>query len=155
MKNIINYVILFILLFIVIYQHNNPRIKTNEIIKTDTIEIPKTIIIEKLKPDTIYLTKYITDTLYINDSIKVKVNIPISTYEYNDSLHYIKYNGYKAHIEHFECKAKETIIYKEKVSEIKGKQPLIEFKPSIGVGYGLKHQKVDMYIGGSIVFNIK
>lgn len=154
MKNIINYIILFILLFLVIYQHNNPKTITEEIIKTDTIEIPKTIIIEKLKPDTIYLTKYITDTLYINDSTKVKVNIPISTYEYNDSLHYIKYNGYKAHIEHFECRAKETIIYKEKVREIKEKQPLLEFKPSIGIGYGVVNKKIDVFIGGSVIFNI-
>lgn len=147
MKNIINYIILFILLFLVIYQHNNPKIITEEIIKTDTIEIPKTIIIEKLKPDTIYLTKYITDTLYINDSTKVKVNIPISTYEYNDSLHYIKYNGYKAHIEHFECRAKETIIYKEKVSKIKEKQPLITHGVQVGVGYLPLSNKVEPYIG--------
>lgn len=151
MKHLI-YIIIIVLLLLIIF-NNNKKPSITEVITRDTIEIEKPIVIEKLVPETVYITKYITDTLYMKDSTKVEVEIPISTYEYNDSLHNIVYEGYKAQISHFECKGKETYIYKTKTLEIEKKRPLIEFKPSVGIGYGLKHQKIDVYVGGSMVIN--
>lgn len=115
--------------------------KTDTIYKTDTIEIIKPI--EKYK----YITKYITDTLYTTDSTKTEVNIPITTTIYKDSTYEASVSGFKASLDYLVLFPKETTIYQEKVSKIKEKQPLIEFKPSIGFGYGVIHKQGDLFIG--------
>lgn len=152
MKYIVHLIIIIILCtFSYQYGKGNKQIKI--IYNTDTIYNKDTITITKLVPQTTYIENYITDTLYTTDSIYVPVQVPIETNVYKDSLHTVKFSGYKAKIEHFECYRRETIIQQEKVLEIAKKKPYIEFKPSIGVGYGVVNNKLDIYVGGSAQIN--
>lgn len=153
MKYIVYLVVILIIIFNC-YKLGQNSIKQTIIEKTDTITITDTVVIVKPKLDTVYLTKYVTDTLYTTDSVKVNVNVPISTTIYKDSTYYAEISGFKASLDVIKVFPKETTIYKEKVREIAGKQPLFEFKPSIGVGYGVVNKKIDVFIGGSVVFNI-
>jgi len=148
MKGIIKYIVLFILLFIILYQHNNPRIK--ETIKVDTITITDTITIYNPDKDTVYLTKYVRDTLYLSDSTKAEVNIPISTTIYKDSTYEAQISGFKAELDYIKVFPKETTIYKEKTLEIKEKKPLIEHGVQVGIGYLPLSKKIEPYIGYGI-----
>lgn len=144
----LNYIILFILLFIVIYQHNNPKVK--EVTKIETVTKTDTITIYEPIKDTVYLTKYVKDTLYLSDSTKVEVNIPISTTIYTDSTYIAKISGYKAILDEITVFPKETTIYKEKTLEIEKKQSFIQHGIQVGIGYGLKNKTPDLFIGYGI-----
>lgn len=152
MKYIVHLIIIIILCtFSYQYGKGNKQIKT--IYNTDTIYNIDTITITKLVPQTTYIDHYITDTLYTTDSIYVPVQIPIETNVYKDSLHTVKFSGYKAQIEHFECYRRETIIQQEKVLEIAKKKPYIESGIQLGIGYGIFEKKPDIYVGYGIQIN--
>lgn len=149
MKNIINYILLFILLFIVIYQHCNPKVITKETITTDTITITDTII--EYKPVAKYITKTKTDTIYINDSVYIPIPMETKIYT-DDSTYEASISGFKPSLDYIKVFPKETIITKEKVLEIKNKQ---RFSHSIqvGVGYGFFNKKPDVFVGYGISYN--
>lgn len=152
MKYLVHLLIILILCtFSYQYGKGNKQIKI--IYNTDTIYNKDTITITKLVPQTTYIDHYITDTLYTTDSIYVPVQVPIETNIYKDSLHTVKFSGYKAKIEHFECYQRETIIKQEKVLEIAKKKPYIESGIQLGVGYGIMNKKPDVYVGYGIQIN--
>lgn len=152
MKYIVHLLIILILCtFSYQYGKGNKQIKI--IYNTDTIYNKDTITITKLVPQTTYIDHYITDTLYTTDSIYVHVQVPIETNIYKDSLHTVKFSGYKAKIEHFECYRRETIIKQEKVLEIAKKKPYIESGIQLGIGYGIMNKKPDVYVGYGIQIN--
>lgn len=149
-------IVIFLAIFVTSLLNNNEcNHKSIEIIKKDTIEIHDTIYFEKPMYDTIYLERVVRDTLYTTDSIKVEVNVPISTLIYSDSLYNLQISGFKANLDHITVYPKTTIITQEKVREIERKQPYFEFKPSIGLGYGMINKNIDLFVGGSLVFNLK
>lgn len=152
MKYLVHLLIILILCtFSYQYGKGNKQIKI--IYNTDTIYNKDTITITKLVPQTTYIDHYITDTLYTTDSIYVPVQVPIETNIYKDSLHTVKFSGYKAKIEHFECYQRETIIKQEKVLEIEKKKPYIESGIQLGIGYGIMNKKPDVYVGYGIQIN--
>ena len=122
------YIILFILILFNIYRLGQKSVSPSIIEKIDTITKVDTVVVYKPDKDTVYLTKYITDTLYTTDSIKIPVNVPISTTIYKDSTYYAQISGFKASLDTLMVFPKETIIYKEKTLEIKEKQPLIKHR---------------------------
>ena len=125
------YSIIFILIIFNVYNFGRNSVKPEIIERTDTITIQDTITIYKPSVDTVYLTKYVTDTLYSTDSIKVPVNVPISTSIYtDDSTYYAQISGFKASLDTLKVFPKETIIYNEKTLEIKEKQPFIKHRHS-------------------------
>ena len=145
------YIIIIILFSSILLTKKREYKIVNEVI--DTIRITDTLIIEKPIPDTVYITKYITDTLYTTDSTKTEVNIPISTSIYKDSTYEASVSGFKASLDYIKVFPTQTTIYKEKVLEIEDKRPLIEFKPSIGIGYLPLSNKIEPYIGYGITIN--
>lgn len=147
------YIIIFFLIIFNVYNFGKNSVKPSIIERVDTITKTDTITIYKPIKDTVYLTKYVKDTLYLSDSTKAEVNIPISTTIYKDSTYEASVSGFKANLDYIKVFPKQTYIYEEKTLEIKSKQPLIEFKPSVGLGYGIINNKPDIYIGGSIIFN--
>lgn len=152
MKYLLYIIIIFLTIFNV-YRLGQNSIKPSIIEKVDTIQNTDTIIIYKPIPDTVYLTKVIRDTLYSTDSIKVEVDVPITTSIYKDSTYEASVSGFKAKLDYFKVFPTTTTIYKEKVQEIKEKQPLIEHGVQVGVGYGMINNKPDFYIGYGISIN--
>lgn len=151
MKYII-YVISFILLVMCFFQWKYPKIEIieKEIIKRDTITLVDTLFIEK----PVYKTKYITkvDTVYVNDTIPIA--LPVETKVYEDSTYTAQVSGIRADLDWIKVYPKTYTIYEEKVVQIAQKQPLFEFKPSVGIGYGLINNKLDLYVGGSLQINL-
>jgi hypothetical protein len=145
------YIIIIILFSSILLTKKREYKIVNEV--TDTIYKTNTIFIEKPIPDTVYITKYITDTLYTTDSVKTKVNIPISTTIYKDSTYEASVSGFKASLDYFKVFPKETTIYKEKTLEIKEKQPLIKHGIQVGVGYLPLSNKIEPYIGYGLQIN--
>lgn len=152
MKYIVYLVVILIIIFNC-YKLGQNSIKQTIIEKTDTITITDTVVIVKPKLDTVYLTKYVTDTLYTTDSVKVNVNVPISTTIYKDSTYYAEISGFKASLDVIKVFPRETTIYKEKVREIAGKQPLITHGIQVGVGYLPISKKIEPYIGYGVQIN--
>lgn len=152
MKNIWLYVVIIILFSLCFYQWKYPKIEIieTEIIKRDTITKYDTLYIEK----PVYKTKYITkvDTVYVNDTIPIA--LPVETKVYEDSTYTAQVSGIRADLDWIKVYPKQTTIYEEKVVKIAQKQPLFEFKPSVGLGYGLINNNVDIYVGGSLQINL-
>lgn len=147
MKHIVYLFIIICLLSVIV--SNNKKIEPTIITKTDTITLYDTITIEKpipkyikTKPDTIYLPS-------INDSVAVDREIKL----YKDSTYECQVSGIDPFLDYIKVFPTQTTIYKEKVLEIEGKRPLIEFKPSIGVGYLPLSRKIEPYIGYGITIN--
>ena len=152
MKNVWLYVVIIILFSLCFYQWKYPKIEIieTEIIKKDTVILVDTLFIEK----PVYRTKYITkvDTVYVNDTIPIA--LPVETKIYEDSTYAAQISGIKADLDWIKVYPKQTTIYEEKVLQMPYKQPLFEFKPSVGIGYGLINNKVDIYVGGSLQINL-
>lgn len=147
MKHLIYLFIIICLLSVIV--SNNKKIEPTIITKTDTITLYDTITIEKpipkyikTKPDTIYLP-----------SLDTTVTIERETKIYGDSTYECQISGIKPSLDYIHLFPTQTTIYKEKVLEIEDKRPLIEFKPSIGIGYGTFNNKVDLFVGGSLILN--
>lgn len=141
--------ILIILFIGSIFIFNKPKDYKSVYTKSDTIKSIDTIYIDKpipkyikTKPDTIYLP-----------SLDTTVTIERETKIYGDSTYECQISGFKPSLDYIHLFPTQTTIYKEKVLEIEDKQPLIEFKPSIGIGYGLFNNKVDLFVGGSLILN--
>ena len=152
MKNIWLYVVIIILFSLCFYQWKYPKIEIieTEIIKKDTITIVDTLFIEK----PVYKTKYITkvDTVYVCDTIPIA--LPVETKVYEDSTYTAQISGIRADLDWIKVYPKQTTIYEEKVIQIAQKQPLFEFKPSVGIGWGITTKKPDIWVGGSLTVNI-
>ena len=152
MKNIWLYVVIIILFSLCFFQWKYPKIEIieTEIIKKDTVTLVDTIFIEK----PVYKTKYVTkvDTVYVSDTIPIA--LPVETKIYEDSTYTAQISGIRADLDWIKVYPKQTTIYEEKVVKIAQKQPLFEFKPSIGLGYGLINNNVDIYVGGSLQINL-
>lgn len=149
------YIILFISLLLIIslsfniYQYNSkPNIKiikdtiNTETILYDTIPIPKKE----------YITNTVKDTFFINDTIPIYVDLPITTKEYsnkNDSIEYkLSISGYKPQLDYINIKSYNSTIIETKWL----KEPKNRFTHGINlsVGYGLLNRKPDLYIGYGI-----
>lgn len=151
MKIKINLLIIFIILLICLKCcYSNKR--KEESIRTDTITITKTDTITIIKPQPIiqYVDRIVRDTLYSVDSIPVPINVPIETKVYADSNYRAVISGYKAELDSIYIFNKNQIQYINKTTY---KTKKFHFSPSIGLGYGLYHKKVDMYVGFSIGYS--
>lgn len=152
MKNILLYVVIIILFSLCFFQWKYPKIEIieTEIIKKDTVTLVDTIFIEK----PVYKTKYITkvDTVYVNDTIPIA--LPVETKIYEDSTYTAQISGIRADLDWIKVYPKQTTIYEEKVIQIAQKQPLFEFKPAVGLGWGITTKKPDIWVGGSLTVNI-
>lgn len=144
MKYIVYLVVILIIIFNC-YKLGQNSIKQTIIEKTDTITITDTVVIVKPKLDTVYLTKYVTDTLYTTDSVKVNVNVPISTTIYKDSTYEASVTGYKSTLDWIKIYKPTTEIIKEKV--IYKNNNKINVSLSSGYGYGIIHKQGDLFIG--------
>jgi hypothetical protein len=150
------FIVIFISIVILfnVYNLGKKSVKISEVVKTDTITKVDTVIVEKPIPDTIYLTKIVTDTVYSTDSVKVEVQLPIETKTYtDDSTYNVQISGFKAELDKIEVFPRTTTIYKEKVQEIALKRPIINHSLQVGVGYGMIHNKPDLFIGYGISIN--
>lgn len=152
MKYII-YVIIFLIILFNVYSLGKKSVEPTIIEKVETIKRTDTITIYKPILDTVYLTKIVKDTLYSTDSTKTEVDIPITTTIYKDSTYEASVSGFKANLDYVKVFPTQTTIYKEKMLEIKEKQPLIKHGVQVGVGYGMINNKPDFYIGYGISIN--
>lgn len=142
------YIIIIVLFSIILLTKKKEPIKEVIIERVDTVTIRDTIFKDKPIP------KYIKtkpDTIYINDTTFIE--LPYETKVYKDSTYEAQISGIRASLDYVKLFPTQTTIYKEKVVEIERKQPLIEFKPSIGFGYGILNNKPDFYIGIGITTN--
>lgn len=144
------YVIIVILLITCFFQHQKVEVKPEVIIKRDTIY--KTDTIYKEKPVYKTLVKVEKDTVYVHDTIRVILDRETKIYE--DSTYSLQISGINADLDWIKTYPTTKYIYEEKVVQMPYKQPLFEFKPSIGVGYGLLNNKIDIYVGGSLQINL-
>lgn len=150
MKLIIPYVIILGLLFVCFYQWKNPEIV--EVVKTETDTLTLWDTVYKEKPVPIAVTKIVKDTIYITDTVYVVLDRETKLYE--DSTYQCQISGVNTELDWIKVFPKTTYITTEKVVQIEQKQPLFEFKPSVGLGYGLINNKIDIYVGGSLQINL-
>ena len=123
-----------------------------EIIKKDTVILHDTIYYNNPVPT--YITKLKTDTIFISDTVYTVLPIEQKTYS-DDSTYTLQISGFKANLDYIEVYPRTTYITQEKVSYIKRKQPFFEFKPSIGMGYGIFNRNVDLFVGASLILNLE
>lgn len=147
---LIPYVVILGLLFICFYQWKNPEIVTITKTETDTLTLWDTVY--KEKPVPVSVTKIVKDTIYITDTVYVVLDRETKIYE--DSTYQCQISGVNADLDWIKVFPKTTYITSEKVVQIEQKQPLFEFKPSVGLGYGILTKKPDIWVGGSLVINI-
>jgi hypothetical protein len=153
MKYFLILIISLILLFNV-YNLGVKSVKSNEVIKTDTITKVDTVVIEKPVPDTVYIKEIIRDTVYSTDSVLVEVLLPIETKTYTDDSTYIAtISGFKANLDNIKVFPTTTTINREKVQEIALKQSKITHGVQVGVGYGITSKSITPYIGYGISIN--
>ena len=151
MKIETNLLIIFIIVLICLKCcHSNN--KKEESIRTDTITIIKRDTITIIKPKTVYkyIDRIVRDTLYSVDSIPVPINIPIETKVYQDSLYRVVVSGYRPQLDTISIFNKNQI---RTINKITYKTKKWNISPSVGIGYGLYHKKVDMYVGFSVNYN--
>lgn len=144
------YVIIVILLITCFFQYQKVEVKPEVIIKRDTIY--KTDTIYKEKPVYKTLVKVEKDTVYVHDTIRVVLDRETKIYE--DSTYALQISGINADLDWIKTYPTTKYIHEEKVVQIAQKQPLFEFKPSVGIGYGLINNKIDIYVGGSLQINL-
>ena len=116
---------------------------------SDTIKLVDTIRVEIPVPKEIKLIK--TDTVYlpsIDDKDSVNVLLPITEKVYGDSTFRAVISGYKPHLESLIFYPTTTTITEKKVIKTSGNG--FKISPSIGVGYGVIHNNIDMYVGFSL-----
>ena len=147
------YVIILILIVTCFYQWKNPEIQTIETIKIerDTITLRDTVYIEKPVYKTVYT--HSTDTVYLQSEDTTMV-LQHQTKIYEDSTYKAQISGYNPSLDWIETYNNTKYIYEEKVVTVEQKQPLFEFKPSVGLGWGITTKKPDIWVGGSLTVNI-
>lgn len=152
--------ICIIILLIIGYQFYNMGVKSvdpieKEMVKTDTIIKTDTIRIIEPIPQYVTKIKTVKDTLRTTDTIPqyVEVEVPIEQKTYKDSSYYAVISGYKASLDTLEVFPKETTITIEKTSYIKDKK---KFGVGLQVGYGFDpiHKQSSPYIGVGIQYNL-
>ena len=153
MKNVWLYVVIIILFSLCFYQWKYPKIKTIETIKIerDTITLRDTMRIPYPVYDTVYT--HSIDTVYLPSEDTTMV-LQHQTKIYEDSTYKAQISGYNPSLDWIETYNNTKYIYEEKVVQIAQKQPLFEFKPSVGIGYGIINKKPDIWVGGSLTVNI-
>lgn len=140
MKQTINLIITvficFLTAFLVIRCINyHPQQKVVTEVKYDTVIIYDTIIIEKPIPITRTLTKYINDTVYIENK-PILADIPIEEVIYTDERYEAIVSGYKPQLESLKLFQKDTIITNYITERITEKNKS-KFSIGIGLGYGI------------------
>lgn len=135
-------------------RHSNEKI---EEIRIDTVYINDTIRVIQPIHDTIYLNKYITDTLTLaGDTVKVPVIVPISTKIYSGEQYRAVISGFKAVLDTIDVYPEETIIYRDRVVYTPKKNGFLDkfnYGVQLGVGYGFFNRKPDLYLGFGINYN--
>lgn len=146
--------LLIILLILIICFRCCPSSKAEkEVIQiTDTITITKTDTITIISPQPVirYVDRIVRDTLYNTDSVLVPVNLPIEVKVYQDTSYRAVISGYKAELDSIYIFNKNQIQYINKTTY---KTKKWNVSPSVGLGYGFYHKKIDMYVGFSINYN--
>lgn len=152
MKIEANLLIIISIIIVVICIRCCSKTKKEPIKITDTITIIKrdTITIIKPQPVIRYVDRIVRDTLYSIDSIPVLVNIPIETKVYQDSSYRAIVTGYRPQLDSISIFNKNQIQY---INKIIYKTKKWNVSPAVGVGYGIYHKKIDMYVGFSINYN--
>lgn len=146
--------LLIILLILIICFRCCPSSKAEkEVIQiTDTITITKTDTITIISPQPVirYVDRIVRDTLYNTDSVLVPVNLPIEVKVYQDTSYRAVISGYKAELDSIYIFNKNQIQYINKTTY---KTKKWNVSPSVGLGYGFYHKKIDMYVGFSLNYN--
>lgn len=151
MKHICYIIVILLLLFTIFYQWKNPETITVTKTETDTVTIWDTMRIPYPVYDTVYT--HSIDTVYLPSQDTTMV-LQHQTKIYEDSTYKAQISGYNPSLDWIETYNNTKYIYEEKVVQIAQKQPLFEFKPSVGIGYGLINNNVDIYVGGSLQINL-
>lgn len=149
MKHVIYIIIIFILIFLNLYQYNkNNRIEINTVEVRDTVVIRDTL---KFDNPTLIYVKSEPDTLYI-ESIDSTVTIDKETKIYKDSLYELQLSGIRPNLDYINVYPKTTYITTEKVSYVKDKR---RFTHGIqaGIGFGVINRKPDVFIGYGVQIN--
>lgn len=144
--------IIFIILIICFRCCPNSKIEKEVIQIKDTITITKTDTIRIIEPQPViqYRDRIVRDTLYNTDSVLVPVDVPIETKIYTDSSYRAVISGYRAQLDSISIFNKNQIHI---INKITYKTKKWNISPSIGVGYGFYHKKIDTYVGFSIGYS--
>ena len=152
MRNLVIILLIFLLVIlffgVIHYRHKYYQVVDTPF-SSDTIKLVDTIRVEIPVPKEIKLIK--TDTVYlpsIDDKDSVNVLLPITEKVYGDSTFRAVISGYKPHLESLIFYPTTTTITEKKV--IKTSENGFKISPSIGVGYGVIHNNIDMYVGFSL-----
>ena len=143
MKHVIYIIIIFVLIFLNLYQYNkNNRIEINTVEVRDTVVIRDTV---KFDNPTLIYVKTEPDTLYI-ESIDSTVIMNKETKVYRDSTYEAQISGFQPHLDHIKVFPKTTYITTEKVSYVKEKR---RFTHGIqaGIGPAIPNKKPDVFVG--------
>lgn len=175
MKRQIHYIILYglviLLLFLLVnsVKHNSMELPTpiiDTFYKIDTLRYPYPVTKDSTIIDTFFFPIIIDkDSLLntsskdslLNDSIKkdtIYAKLPIEEKVYEDSTYYVRISGFQPRLEEVIVYPKETIIYKtEFVREQKNWfENHLYYGVGVGLGYGIFHRNVDIFIGGTVGF---
>lgn len=152
MKDKVNLLIIVLIIIACFRYCSHYKIEKEPVQIIDTITITKTDTITIIKPQPVirYVDRIVRDTLYSIDSIPVLVNIPIETKVYQDSSYRAIVTGYRPQLDSISIFNKNQIQY---INKIIYKTKKWNVSPAVGVGYGIYHKKIDMYVGFSINYN--
>lgn len=148
----IPYVIIVVLIICMFFQYGKTGKEPEIIMKRDTVIVHDTVFFEKPVVKTI--VKVEKDTVYIPTEDK-NIILDRETKIYEDSTFRAQISGIKANLDWVETYPVTKYITTEKVVQIKEKQPLIQFKPVVGIGYGVFNKAPDVFVGAGLTINIK
>ena len=152
MKNLVIILLIFLLVIlffgVIHYRHKYYQV-VDAPFSSDTIKLVDTIRVEIPVPKEIKVVK--TDTVYlpsIDEKDSANVLLPITEKVYGDSTFRAVISGYNPRLESLTFYPTTTTITEKKV--IKTSENGFKISPSIGVGYGVIHNNIDMYVGLSL-----
>jgi hypothetical protein len=159
-KNIVIVVLVILVLVLsfflcVSFHKNNPE--EPKTVKTDTLYIFDTIEIKVPKDSIVYVDRKITDTLYL-PTPQDTTPIPIEQKHYKDTLTDIWISGYKPTIDSIHYHIPQNTMYVEKTIEIEKPKKWYEdrFCFTFGVygGYSPIYNNFDVIVGGGLSVRI-
>ena len=135
---------------------SGPSVVVKEVVKSDTVTIVRidTMIIEKPLPVRIVEKRTDTLTVYRNGDT-VLVSVPITQYQYQDSLYFLDVSGYHVSVDRLEVYPR-TVYKTVNTTTVRTEKDNRRWGIGIQAGYGinLSTGRVTPYVGMGIQYSL-